>query len=314
MTTRTTPIEGVIPVMLTPFDAQGGIDWEGLDRLIAWYLGHGADALFAVCQSSEMLFLSLEERVALGRFVVEKVAGRAPVVVSGHISDPLAAQIEELQAMASVGADALILVTNRLDPHKQGEAAFNATLDRLLAALPADLPLGLYECPAPYRRLLSDAELARCAQTGRFIMLKDVSCDLATVKRRIALTRDTPLRILNANAAIAYEAMQAGAPSFNGVFANIHPDLYKWLLTSGARHPETARELSAFLVMAAVSEGLGYPAFAKLYHQRLGTFASIACRAIDYDVRERFWALDAIIDKLSEGTDLWRARLARLTG
>lgn len=305
-------IEGVIPVMLTPFDEEGRIDWAGLERLIEWYLGHGADGLFAVCQSSEMLFLSLEERVALGRFVVEKAAGRVPVVVCGHVSDPLPAQIEELQAMAGVGADALILVTNRLDPRDEGSAAFMATRDALLAALPADLPLGLYECPAPYRRLLSDEELTDCARTGRFVALKDVSCDLATVTRRIALTRATPLRILNANAAIAWEAMQAGAPSFNGVFANIHPDLYKWLLAHGARHPDVARELSAFLVLAAVSEGLGYPAFAKLYHQRIGTFGSMRCRAVDYDIRARFWALDAIMDKLIEGTRLWRARLAAL--
>lgn len=214
--------------------------------------------------------------------------------------------------MAGVGADALILVTNRLDPRDEGSAAFMATRDALLAALPADLPLGLYECPAPYRRLLSDEELTDCARTGRFVALKDVSCDLATVTRRIALTRATPLRILNANAAIAWEAMQAGAPSFNGVFANIHPDLYKWLLAHGARHPDVARELSAFLVLAAVSEGLGYPAFAKLYHQRIGTFGSMRCRAVDYDIRARFWALDAIMDKLIEGTRLWRARLAAL--
>lgn len=305
--------QGVIPVMLTPFDDAGAIDWAGLERLIEWYLAHGADGLFAVCQSSEMMFLSLEERVALGRFVVEKTAGRVPVVVSGHISDPLESQIVELRAMASVGADALILVTNHLDPRNEGEATLSPTLSRLLDALPPDLPLGLYECPAPFRRLLSDDELKRCADSGRFIALKDVSCDLATVTRRIALTRETPLRILNANAAIAWEAIEAGAPSFNGVFANIHPDLYKWLIVSGARHRAVARELSAFLVMCAVGEALGYPAFAKLYHQKLGTFASTRCRAIDYDPRERFWALDAVIDKLDEGTRLWRARLAGLS-
>ena len=200
MTTRNAPIQGIIPVMLTPFTEAGQIDYASLERLIEWYLTHGVDAMFAVCQSSEMMFLSLDERVALGRFVVEKVAGRVPVVVSGHISDDIDTQIAELTAMSKVGADALILVTNHLDPKNAGSAVFNATLDTLLARLPPDLPLGLYECPAPYRRLMSDDELVRCAESGRFIMLKDVSCDLATVKRRLALTAKTPLRILNANA------------------------------------------------------------------------------------------------------------------
>ncbi len=312
MTSQAPAIQGVIPVMLTPFLDNGQIDYPGLERLIEWYIAHGSSALFAVCQSSEMMFLSLEERVQLGRFVVEKTAGRIPVVVSGHISDDLDAQLEELHAMSRVGADALILVTNHLDPKNQGTGAFKATLDAILAALPQDLPLGLYECPAPYRRLLSDEELSYCANSGRFIMLKDVSCDLDTVKRRLKLTEGTPLKILNANAAIAWNAMQAGVPGFNGVFTNFHPDLYNWLWREGKNHPQLAEELATFLVLSAVSESLGYPALAKLYHQRIGTFGSIRCRVIDYDIRERFWALDAVLDKIVAGTEHFRQRIASL--
>ena len=51
-------IEGIIPVMLTPFTEAGQVDYAGLERLIEWYLANGSDALFAVCQSSEMLFLA----------------------------------------------------------------------------------------------------------------------------------------------------------------------------------------------------------------------------------------------------------------
>ncbi|CAI8878893.1 MULTISPECIES: dihydrodipicolinate synthase family protein [Burkholderia] len=303
-------IEGIVPVMLTPFDDAGAIDYAGLERLIEWYLAHGADALFAVAQSSEMQFLSLAERAELARFVVERVAGRVPVVASGHISDDLDAQVAELRAAAESGAQGVVLVTNRLDPQRKGSAAFLDHLHKLLARLPSDLPLGLYECPAPYRRLLSDDELRACIDTGRFVMLKDVSCDLETVKRRVALAAGSPLKILNANAAIAWDAMKAGSAGFNGVFTNFHPDLYRWLRTRGDSDPALADELSTFLVVSAVSEALGYPALAKIYHQRIGTFASIRCRAIDYDVRERFWALDAVLDKIVSGTEHFRRRIA----
>ncbi|CAI8698039.1 dihydrodipicolinate synthase family protein [Burkholderia pyrrocinia] len=303
-------IEGIVPVMLTPFDDAGAIDYAGLERLIEWYLAHGADALFAVAQSSEMQFLSLAERAELARFVVERVAGRVPVVASGHISDDLDAQVAELCAAAESGAQGVVLVTNRLDPQRKGSAALLDHLHRLLARLPSDLPLGLYECPAPYRRLLSDDELRACIDTGRFVMLKDVSCDLETVKRRVALAAGSPLKILNANAAIAWDAMKAGSAGFNGVFTNFHPDLYRWLRTQGDANPALADELSTFLVVSAVSEALGYPAMAKIYHQRIGTFGSIKCRAIDYDVRERFWALDAVLDKIVAGTEHFRRRIA----
>lgn len=306
------PIEGIIPVMLTPFGEDNRIDYGGLERLIEWYLAHGAEALFAVAQSSEMQFLSLEERAALGRFVVKQVAGRVPVVVSGHVSDDPHGQVQELTAAAETGADAVVLVTNHLDPHARGTSTFLGNLQWLLKQLPSDVPLGLYECPAPYRRLLSDEELSACIDTGRFVLLKDVSCNLDTVKRRVALAAGSPLAVINANAAIAWDAMKVGSRGFTGVFTNFHPDLYRWLRTSAQQHPELADEVSTFLVLAAVSESLGYPALAKLYHQRLGTFGSIRCRAINYDIREKFWALDEVLDKIVAGTEAMRQKIARL--
>ena len=135
-----------------------------------------------------------------------------------------------VQAMAQTGIDALVLVTNHLDPQNGGSGPFFAALERLLAALPDSLPLGLYECPVPYRRLLSDEELSRCASTGRFVVLKDVSCDLPTVTRRVKLVAGTPLNVINANAAIAHGAMQVVrcmAPP--GPLAHVSAALFRWL-------------------------------------------------------------------------------------
>ena len=303
-------IQGIIPVMLTPFTEADAIDYSGLENLIEWYVANGADALFAVAQSSEMQFLSLDERVELARFVVRKAAGRVPVIASGHVSESLEDQVTELTSIAKTGVDGLVLVTNRFDPKRQGGAVFTENLRRLLEALPADLPLGLYECPAPFRRLLSDEELAFCAESGRFAILKDVSCDLATVTRRVDLTKNSGLAVVNANAAIAFDAMKAGSPGFTGVFTNFHPDLYKWLLTHSAKHPALADELSVYLALAAMAEPMGYPKLAKLYHQRLGTFSCIRSRAIDFDIGERFWALDALLDKIMQGQASFRARIA----
>jgi len=115
---RTTPvfpsIHGIVPVMITPFTPDDRIDWAGYEALIEWYLAHGSEALFAVCQSSEMQALSLEERRDLARFTVDRVAGRVPVVASGHVSEAMDEQMAELVAMADTGVDGVVLVTNRL--------------------------------------------------------------------------------------------------------------------------------------------------------------------------------------------------------
>lgn len=306
----TTPIDGIVPVMLTPFTPDNRIDEASLERLVEWYLANGSDALFAVCQSSEMQFLDLGERVALARAVCRMTAGRAPVLASGHISGEIADQKAELSAMADTGIDCLVLVTNRLDPSNSGGEAFRAHLGELLASLPADLPLGLYECPAPYRRLLSDDELKFCRDTGRFVALKDVSCDLETVRRRVGIVAGSPLNIVNANAAIAFEALRAGSTGFAGVFTNFHPDLYAWMYRNRAEPTPLVRELAVFLALAANAEPLGYPKLAKIHQQRLGNFTSDHCRVIDFDIREKFWALDAILGHIVNGETDFRRRIA----
>lgn len=307
-------IEGIIPVMLTPFTAEGSVDYAALKRLVEWYIDHQVDGLFAVCQSSEMQFLTLEERIQITKCVVKQVNGRIPVMTSGHISDDLNTQIRELQAMAECGADVLVLVTNHLDPENKGSEVFHEYLKVLMDNLPKDLPLGLYECPAPYRRLLTDEELQFCANSGRFVALKDVSCDLATVTRRVSLVKDTPLHIINANAAIAYPAIQAGSKGFCGVFTNFHPELYHWLYHQHDEAPELANELSIFLSLSAVVENLGYPKNAKIYHQLLNSnnFTSDFCRVIKDDVVEKYWALDVLLNQIKQGTDIYLNKIKNI--
>jgi len=305
-------IKGIIPVMLTAFDDHGGIDWESQERLTEWYLERGSEALFAVCQSSEMLYLDLSEREALARFTVEVVDGRLPVIASGHVGVTLEEQITELTKIAATGIDCLVFVTNRLDPDNLGSEFLFKTVETLKQELPPDLRLGLYECPAPYRRLLSDDEIAYFVQDPRFVILKDVSCDIQTVRRRLELTKNSSLVISNANAAIAFEAMKSGASGFCGVFNNFHPDLYRWLEDEGEIHTELANELARFLVLSAATEGMGYPKLAKAYHQRLGTIQSSFSRAVLEDIFEKHWALEPILEKIEEGTEFYRGKIQAL--
>jgi len=305
-------IKGIIPVMLTAFDDRGGIDWESQKKLTEWYLEQGSESLFAVCQSSEMRYLGLSEREALARFTIEVVDGRVPVIASGHVGVTSEEQLTELTKIAATGVDCLVFVTNRLDPDNSGSEHLFKTIAILKQELPPDLRLGLYECPAPYRRLLSDDEVAYFAQDPRFVILKDVSCDINTVRRRLELTKDSNLTISNANAAIAFEAMKSGASGFCGVFNNFHPDLYRWLQDEGEIHAELANELARFLVLSAATEGMGYPKLAKTYHQRLGTIQSSFSRAVPEAIFEKYWALEPILEKIEEGTEYYRGKIQAL--
>ena len=52
---------GVYPAMITPYNPDGTIDYEGVDKLVDWYIKNGCSGVFAACQSSEIYQLSMEE-------------------------------------------------------------------------------------------------------------------------------------------------------------------------------------------------------------------------------------------------------------
>ncbi len=157
--------DGVWPTMVTPFTDDNRLELRAIPPFVDWLVERGVAGLFAVCQSSEMFFLSRNERLDLARAVVRAAGGRVPVIASGHVADSEGDQLEEARAMAGTGIDALVLLTNRFAAAGEPDDVWLRKLERFLDALPDDIPLGFYECPHPYKRLLTP-ELARwCAAT-----------------------------------------------------------------------------------------------------------------------------------------------------
>jgi 4-hydroxy-tetrahydrodipicolinate synthase len=176
---------GLWPVMLTAFHADGAIDWDGVDALTDWYLAQGAAGLFACCLSSEMYHLSDDERLTLVQRVVARVNGRAPVVATGTFGGPLAQQADFIKRMAETGVAAVVVMPNQLVSTEEDETQLQRQLEALMAQTGA-IPLGFYESPSPYKRLLS-AELIRwAAPSGRFRYLKDTTCDPALIRAKLA--------------------------------------------------------------------------------------------------------------------------------
>lgn len=132
------------------------------------------------------------------------------------------------------------------------------------------------------------------------------------MRRRVELTTGSPLAVINANAAIAFEAMQAGSKGFSGVFTNFHPDLYAFIYANRDRGDDPLiSDLVTFLALAAMAEGMGYPRIAKEYHRELGTFGNAASRVVDYDVFDRHWASRDLLNHIEKCTTRFRTAIAR---
>ena len=273
---------GVWPVMLTPYTPDNQVDTQALERLTNWYIDQGVSGLFAVCQTSEMFFLSLEERELIARTVVKAAAGRVPVIASGHISDSEEQQALELNRIADTGVDAVILITNRLAAQNEGDDVWLKRLNRLLARVNPDIPLGFYECPYPYKRLLTPAVIQEVLKLNRFYFLKDTCCDHQQILEKQALIKGTPLKLYNANTATLLSTLRAGIAGYSGIMANFHPELYVWLCA----HPnhEKAEALSEALTMTALIERQVYPVNAKFALRELGLGLEIDARTNDKEL------------------------------
>lgn len=268
--------KGVWPTMVTPFTETGEIDYHAVAEIVEWYIQRGVAGIFAVCQSSEMFWLSLKERVELARKVVEFADGRVQVVGSGHISASIKDQITELQAMSETGVDAVVAITNLWARKDQGDDVWKENAKTVLRELP-DIVLGLYECPYPYKRLLSPELLKWCAETGRFAFLKDTSCSVEQMHQKLDAIKGTSLSLFNANSATLLETLKLGAAGFSGVMANIHPELYAWLCANWREQPELAETLQNFLGVSSMTLK-AYPIDAKYYLQMEGIPLTLVSR------------------------------------
>ena len=272
--------DGIYPTMITPYK-NGEIDYDTVRKLVDFYVEKGCTGIFAVCQSSEMQYLSLKEKVRLAKEVVEQANGRINVVASGHTSTSLDEQAEEINAVSETGIDAFVWVSNRLDLHNDGDSVWIANAEKLLEKTNKEIPLGIYECPKPYKRLLSTEILNWCIQTKRFAFIKDTCCDPKLLQERIALLKGSGCKLYNANGQTLLTSLKAGGNGYSGIMANFHPDLLAWLFNNYETKPEEAEHLSAILSMASFTESPAYPCTAKYYLQFEGIPMETYARSAD---------------------------------
>lgn len=272
---------GIYPVMITPFTADNQVDYEAVDQMMEFYARGGCQGVFAVCQSSEMFCLTEEERVKLAARVVKAAAGRMCVVASGHISDRMEDQIRELRRVSETGVDAVVMISNRLAGKDEPDEVLIQNMHCILDAIPG-VTFGMYECPYPYKRLLTPKVLEAMAETGRFTFIKDTCCDADLIVRRIALLHGR-IQLFNANCATALETLQSGADGFSGIMANFHPDLLVWMYENYRQQPEKARQLSAMLSVMSMAEGCQHPIGAKYHMNLVGVPMELRCRVKNAD-------------------------------
>ncbi|GAB2598560.1 dihydrodipicolinate synthase family protein [Spirosoma areae] len=299
--------QGLIPVMLMPFTNENRIDVGGLEHLIEFYLRAGAAGLFANCLSTEMYYLSEQERLDHTRQVVEQTKGRVPVVASGTFGGTIRQQAAFIRKMYATGVDAVILITNQLVAADESDGVFLSRLHELLR-LTGDIPLGLYECPVPYKRLVSVPVLEELVATGRIIYHKDTSCSVPDVTRKMAVLRGRAFGFYDAHLPNALASLRLGARGLSAIAGNFFPEFVVWLCANfdAPSQQQQVGWLQTELTRTNALIHADYPVSAKYFLQRRGLPITLHSRSYPHLLSaEQRRALDA----LGETVEEWRNRL-----
>ena len=264
--------KGFVPVMLTPFKDNGSVDFDGLTAITEFYLSSGASGLFANCQSSEMFELTEQERLDVTSHVVKVANGAIPVVAAGTFSTNILEQAEFVKKIYDTGVEAVIAITGMFAKEEDSDKIFEDNVFKLIDNTDS-IPLGFYECPQPYKRVITAKQLGDFTATGRVIYHKDTCLDIEQVREKIKVTKGYSLfGLYDAYMGHAVDSLKAGAAGLSCIQGNFFPELIVWLC-SHFNDPSLKSEVDQvqqFLIdhMEVMHED--YPIVAKYYLQKQG--------------------------------------------
>ncbi|PWG79713.1 dihydrodipicolinate synthase family protein [Pararcticibacter amylolyticus] len=264
--------KGFIPVMLTPFKDNGEIDYNILTELTEIYLEAGASGLFANCLSSEMFELTDKERLDAIKHVIKVVDGKVPVVATGTFGGEISKQADFVKRVHDTGTQAVIMISSLLAGEKESDAVFNERVFELLHLTPG-IPLGFYECPVPYKRLLSAEQLKSFVDTGRVIYHKDTCLDIDQIKAKLAATESYPeFGLYDAYMVHAVESLKAGSKGLSCIQGNYFPELIVWLCDhyNDASLQDEVQKVQQFLIDNMDVMHNVYPVVSKYFLQKRG--------------------------------------------
>jgi 4-hydroxy-tetrahydrodipicolinate synthase len=262
-----------VPVMITPFNLKAKVDLDVVNNLIDLYLAAGVKGFFANCLSSEMFSITEDERLELTQHIVKYVNGRAPVVATGSFGLTIEDKAEFTKKIYDTGIDAVILITGHYAKIEEADDILLRNFEKMFN-LTGDIPLGMYECPAPYKRIVGPDVFRTLLSVNRMVYHKDTSIDLQTVKAKLDVLNETnnKLEFYDAHSPNAMYSLQMGAKGMSSISGNFYPEILVWMVNN-ATNPEKQEEVK--WLQSEISRvdpliHIAYPMSAKYFLQKRG--------------------------------------------
>ncbi|MDO3386505.1 4-hydroxy-tetrahydrodipicolinate synthase [Gilvimarinus sp. SDUM040013] len=211
-------IQGSMVALVTPMHDDNSLDWDSLSRLLDWHLEKGTHAIVAMGTTGESATLDVDEHLAVIKFVVDRVAGRIPVI-AGTGANSTSEAIELTEGAKSVGADACLLVAPYYNkPTQQGMYLHHKAI-----AEAVDIPQILYNVPGRTAVDLLPETVLELAKIPNIIGIKEATGDMDRAKAIIDAAPEG-FKVISGDDETAVELMILGGHGDISVTANVIPD------------------------------------------------------------------------------------------
>ncbi len=212
-----TVLQGCGTALVTPFTADGKVDFPALRALVDWQIAEGIDFLVACGSTGEAQTLEDAEREQVVAAVLEAASGRVPVM-AGATSNDTARAVDETRRMCQLGVDYILSATpyyNR--PTQEGLFRhFTAVADA------AGKPVCLYNVPGRTAVNLHPATVLKLAAHPNVMGIKEASGDL---KQIMEILRERPpgFTVLSGDDWLTLPVITAGGDGLISVVSNEVP-------------------------------------------------------------------------------------------
>ena len=213
-------ITGSIVALVTPFHADGSVDYPALRKLIDWHIAQGTDCIGVVGTTGESPTVSVDEHCEIIRVSVEQANKRVPIM-AGCGANSTKEAIELAKFARKVGADCQLQVVPYYNkPSQEGQFQhFKA-----IAEATGDLPIVLYNVPGRSVADMAHDTAMRLAQVKGIVGIKDAT---GNIERGQWLIKDAPegFAVYSGDDGTAVALMLCGGQGNVSVTANIAPRL-----------------------------------------------------------------------------------------
>ncbi len=210
--------QGAGVAIVTPFKANGEVNYDKFAELLEFQIGNGTDAIIVCGTTGESSTLTHEEHLEVIRFCVEKVAGRIPVV-AGTGSNCTETAVYLSTEAEKYGADAVLLVT----PYYNKATQKGLYRHYKTVADAIRIPAIIYNVPSRTGcNVLPETVVKLCTEVENIVGVKEASGSISQVVKLMALA-DGKVDLYSGNDDQIVPLLSMGGKGVISVLSNVAP-------------------------------------------------------------------------------------------